>query len=46
MNIPSTVRNSKHQLLALIMGISVVVDKLVEFQFNSIASSGFRILIN
>ena len=34
------IRNSKHlTYLALIMGISVVVDKLVEFQFSSIASS-------
>lgn len=34
------IRSSKHlTFLALIMGISVVVDKLVEFQFSSIASS-------
>jgi AAA family ATP:ADP antiporter len=34
------IRNSKHlTYLGLIMGISVVVDKLVEFQFSSIASS-------
>lgn len=34
------IRNSRHlTFLALIMGISVVVDKLVEFQFSSIASA-------
>ncbi|MDZ4748382.1 MAG: hypothetical protein SH808_07820, partial [Saprospiraceae bacterium] len=33
------IRNSKHlTFLALIMGISVVVSKLIEFQFSSIAS--------
>ena len=33
------IRNSKHlTYLALIMGISVVVSKLIEFQFSSIAS--------
>ncbi|MBP6680882.1 MAG: HEAT repeat domain-containing protein, partial [Saprospiraceae bacterium] len=37
------IRNSKHlTYLALIIGISVVVDKLVEFQFSSIASASIK----
>jgi len=37
------IRNSKHlTFLALIMGISVVVAKLVEFQYSAIASSKIR----
>ena len=37
------IRNSKHlSYLAIIMGISVVVAKLIEFQFSSIASANIK----